>query len=230
MSAGSRLVPKLLVQLVLMMGVLAGILFGAAGTWDWPSGWAFLGLFGALSLGFSLWLARTDPALLEERMKPAAGPQTLWDLAFIVFIVAAFAAWLGLMGLDARRMGWSHAPLAVQVVGAGLLAASFLGIGWVYRVNSFASPVVRLQTERHHVVVSSGPYAFVRHPMYVFAIGMFAAGSLMTGSWWSLATVPPIALAIALRALGEEQVLRAGLAGYEEYARRVRWRFAPGIW
>ena len=230
MSAGSRLVPKLLFQLALMMAVLAAILFGAAGTWDWPSGWAFLGLFGALSLIFSLWLARIDPALLEERMKPAAGPQTLWDLAFIVFIVAAFPAWLGLMGLDARRMGWSHVPLAVQVLGAGLLAASFLGIGWVYRVNSFASPIVRVQTERHQVVVSSGPYAFVRHPMYAFALGMFAAGPLMTGSWWSLATVPPITLAIALRSLGEEKVLRAGLAGYEDYARRVRWRFAPGIW
>ena len=230
MGGGAGLILKLLVQLALMMGVLAAILLGAAGTWDWPSGWAFLGLFGALSLTFSLWLARFDPALLEERMKPAAGPQRPWDWLFLVFIVAAFAAWLGLMGYDARRMGWSHAPLAVQVAGAVLLTASFLGIGWVYRTNSFASPVVRLQTERNHVVVSTGPYAIVRHPMYAFALGMFAAGPLMTGSWWSLATVPPIALALALRTLGEEEMLRAGLQGYEDYARRVRWRFAPGIW
>ena len=231
MGAGARLMPKLLVQLAALIVVFAAILFGAAGTWRWPSGWAFLVLFVAVSLAVSLWLAVTDPALLAERMRsPVQKDQKPWDRVFLLLLVVVYVAWLAVMALDARRFSWSHAPLWIQVVGALLIVASYLGIAWVFRTNSFAAPVIKIQAERKQTVISTGPYAIVRHPMYAFAIWQFVGMPLMLGSWWGLAFVPPILAAVAVRTLGEEKMLRAELEGYDAYARRVRWRYAPGVW
>ena len=231
MGAGARLMPKLLVQLAALIVVFAAILFGAAGTWRWPSGWAFLVLFVAVSLALSLWLAVTDPALLAERMRsPVQKDQKPWDRVFLLHLVVVYVAWLAVMALDARRFSWSHAPLWIQVVGALLIVASYLGIAWVFQTNSFAAPVIKIQAERKQTVISTGPYAIVRHPMYAFAIWQFVGMPLMLGSWWGLAFVPPIVAAVAIRTLGEEKMLRAELDGYDAYARRVRWRYAPGLW
>ena len=231
MGAGARLMPKLLVQLAALIVVFAAILFGAAGTWRWPSGWAFLVLFVVVSLALSLWLAVTDPALLAERMRsPVQKDQKPWDRVFLLLLVVVYVAWLAVMALDARRFSWSHAPLWIQVVGALLIVASYLGIAWVFRTNSFAAPVIKIQAERKQTVISTGPYAIVRHPMYAFAIWQFVGMPLMLGSWWGLAFVPPILAAVAVRTLGEEKMLRAELEGYDAYARRVRWRYAPGVW
>lgn len=231
MQPGSRLLPLLVLEIALMLAVMGGVLFAAAGTVEWPSGWGFLIMFGALSLAVSLWLLKADPGLLEERMKPVVRrSQKAWDRIFIVLVGIGFLGWLALMGADARRFGWSEVPATLQALGSVLMLFSFLGIAWVYRVNSFASPVVRVQEEREHKVVTSGPYAFVRHPMYAFALLLFVGAPLMTGSWWALALAPLAALGIGLRAIGEERMLAGELEGYEAYARRVRWRFAPGVW
>ena len=90
--------------------------------------------------------------------------------------------------------------------------------------------MIKIDAERHQTVISTGPYAYVRHPMYAFALWQFVGGPLMLGSWWGLAGAALLTLAVAGRTLGEEKMLRTELAGYEDYARRVRWRFAPGIW
>ena len=231
MDAGANLIPKVLFQIALLLIVVAAFLFGAAGTWAWPSGWAFLALLGLLSVSVSLWLAKADPDLLAERMKsPIQRGQKRWDRWFLGGLSVVYFAWLGLMGLDARRMAWSHAPLWAQVLGALLLVISYVGIAWVFRTNSFAAPVIKMQADRHQTVISTGPYAFVRHPMYAFALWQFVGIPLMLGSWWGLTVVPPFIAAIALRTLGEERMLKAELAGYEDYARRVRWRYAPGLW
>jgi protein-S-isoprenylcysteine O-methyltransferase Ste14 len=228
--AEARLIALLLMELVLMTAVMGAVLFGAAGALDWAGGWYFLSLFTALSVAVSLWLLKADPALLEERLKPVVRTeQKPWDRVFMAFAGLGFLGWLALMGIDAR-MGWSHAPPLAQVAGAALLIASFVGIAWVYRENSFASPVVRIQRERGQGVVSTGPYAIVRHPMYAFALLMFIGAPLLAGSWWAIAFAPIAALGLAIRTLGEERMLKAELPGYEAYARRVRWRFAPGLW
>ena len=231
MGPGVRLIPKLLFQLVVMLALYAVLLFGGAGTLDWPSGWAFLALFGISSVTVSIWLAFADPGLLEERMKPPVQKaQKTWDKLFLLVVGVAFLAWISLMGIDARRFHWSHLPLSLQVFGAVLQVLSYAGIAWVFRTNSFAAPVIKMQQERDQRVISTGPYAFVRHPMYAFGSLSFFAGPLMTGSLWSLASLPIIFLALHFRTLGEEQMLRAELPGYEDYARRIRWRYAPGIW
>ncbi|MFL5295164.1 MAG: methyltransferase family protein [Phenylobacterium sp.] len=229
--SGGRLIALLLAEFAALMAVMGGLLFGAAGTTDWPSAWAYLGLFLTVGLAVSLWLFAIDPGLLAERLKPPVQRgQKGWDRLFLLAVMVAYMGWHLLMAADARRFGWSDVPLGLQVLGAALIVASYLGIAWVYRANSFAAPVIKIQADRGQTVIDTGPYAIVRHPMYAFAVLQFVGAPLMLGSWWGLAVVPPMVLGVAWRALGEERMLRDELAGYDDYARRVRWRFAPGLW
>ena len=111
-----------------------------------------------------------------------------------------------------------------------MLIVSFLGVGWVFAANSFAASVIRMQPERGQTVISTGPYAVVRHPMYAFGLLQFVGCPLTVGSLWGLAIVPAAIAALAWRTLGEEKMLRTELDGYEAYARKVRWRYLPGVW
>jgi protein-S-isoprenylcysteine O-methyltransferase Ste14 len=101
---------------------------------------------------------------------------------------------------------------------------------WVFRENSFAAPVVKVQAARHHRVVSSGPYAFVRHPMYSGIMLFFLGVPLLLGSWWGVAIAPVFAVLFAVRARIEERALIEGLPEYADYAARVRYRLVPGVW
>jgi protein-S-isoprenylcysteine O-methyltransferase Ste14 len=227
----ARLVLLLLAEMAALMVVLAAVLFGAAGTADWPSGWVYLAVFTAVGLGVSLWLADLDPDLLRERLaSPYQKGQKTWDKVFMSCVMVVYLGWTALMGLDARRFHWSHAPVWLQALGAVVIVMSFLGVAWVFATNSFAAPVIKVQADRGQTVIDTGPYAWVRHPMYAFALPQFAAAPLMLGSWWGLALVPAAVIALAWRTLGEEAMLRSELTGYEDYARRVRWRFLPGVW
>jgi protein-S-isoprenylcysteine O-methyltransferase Ste14 len=134
------------------------------------------------------------------------------------------------MAADAARWHWSAMSRSVQWAGCGLLLAALLFIYWVMLSNSFAAPVVKIQKDRGQVVITTGPYAIVRHPMYFGALFYIAGTSLVLGSWWGLAMVPILALLLGIRIGVEEQTLRTGLDGYDDYARRVRWRLVPLIW
>jgi protein-S-isoprenylcysteine O-methyltransferase Ste14 len=101
---------------------------------------------------------------------------------------------------------------------------------WTMRTNSFAAPVVKIQKERGQTVITTGPYAIVRHPLYFGALFYVAATSLVLGSWWGLVTVPLVVAGFAVRIPVAEKALRNGLQGYDDYARRVRWRLIPFIW
>ena len=231
MAPGARLIQKLVLQTAMTATAMAAPLFAAAGTLDWPSAWVWLGLSSGAGLAVNLWLAWADPDLLTERMK--ARPQREqkpWDKLFLGGMIVVAFAWIALMGVDARRFGWSHLPVAAQVAGAVLTVAGFLGIAWVYRTNSFAVAVIRMQPDRGQRVIDTGPYAFVRHPMYGFGFLPYIGIPLMLGSLWGLAALPLIVAPLHLRTLGEEAMLRAELDGYEAYAGRVRFRYAPGIW
>jgi protein-S-isoprenylcysteine O-methyltransferase Ste14 len=231
MGPGAKLIPKLLFQNAMLLVVDGVLLFGGAGTLDWPSAWVFLAVFGAASLAVSLWLAWADPGLLAERMKPPIqAAQKTWDKVFLLAGGLLFLSWTAFLGIDARRFAWSYAPVWAQVLGAACIVFSFAGIAWVYRTNSFAAPVIKMQADGEQTVISTGPYAFVRHPMYGFGFFTFIGLPLMTGSLWGLAALPLIAVPLHLRTLGEERMLKTELDGYEAYARRVRFRYAPGIW
>ena len=210
--------------------VLAALLFVPAGTLAWPQAWIFLLLFLSGGGAIGLWLRRADPDLLAERMKsPLSADQLPRDRAIMAAILACFAAWLASMGFDAR-FGWSHVPRSVQGVGAGLIVAAFWGWVRVLAVNSYASATIRVQAERGQMVISRGPYAVVRHPMYAFALIFLVGVALLLGSFWGLVGLLALLPLLAARVLGEEAVLENGLPGYRAYAAKVRFRLLPWVW
>jgi len=221
----------LTIQLIALFGVFALVLFLAAGTIAWRAGWTFLILFFGFTIALSAWLIRYNPGLLMERMTGTSRQdQKGWDKVFVKWIRVAFLAWLVLMPLDAVRFHWSHVPNWLQWVGVLLLLVSFYLFVLVYRANAFLSPAVRVQTERGHSVVSTGPYRHVRHPMYATAILWLAGTALLLGSWYGLLAGLVLIVAFAFRAVHEERTLRAELPGYDEYMALVRDRFIPGVW
>jgi protein-S-isoprenylcysteine O-methyltransferase Ste14 len=221
---------RVLLRVVLFVALFAGLLFLPAGTLAWPGAWVFLVTLAAVSIGGMTWLARHDPELLKERMRPPfQRGQPSWDRALMIVFVPLWFGWYALMGFD-KRFGWSSVPPWLQGLGAILLG---LGIYLSWRTmmaNSYAAPVVKVQKERGHKVASTGPYAYVRHPMYASVI-LFAAGvPLLLGSWLGLLVAPVLVLALAVRAVFEERMLKAELVGYADYAERVRYRFVPLVW
>ncbi len=211
--------------------VFSVALFLAAGTVAWPAGWAFLVLFFGFTIALSWWLLRHNPGLLTERIKGIGKPgQPTWDKVFFVVIEVFFLAWLVLMPLDAVRFRWSQMSGWLQVVGAVLLLGSFYLFFLTFRENPYLSPAVRVQTERGQTVVSTGPYRYVRHPMYGTVIIFIVGTTLLLGSWYGLLLGLILVVLIAFRAVLEERVLRAELSGYDAYMAQVKYRLIPYVW
>lgn len=225
------MIARLFVQTIAWVAFTAVVLFVSAGTAQWASAWVFLAILAAFGIAVGLWLAQYDPALLMERMGSIVQrEQKAWDRVFMVAIMVLFNAWLGVMAADAKRFHWSHMPGWTHSIGAVLMIASYLGGAVVFRENSFAAPVVKLQRKRGQRIVMTGPYAVVRHPMYAVGVLFFLGAPLLLGSFWGLAVIPLVLLLVAVRALGEEKMLRKEFPEYEDYAARVRSRLFPGIW
>lgn len=221
---------RLLLQNTITIVAMGALLFASAGTLHWPSAWVFLVASALLGPLCGWWLYRIDPALLAERLRPVLQKdQPAADKVFMSVFVVAMMAWLALMGVD-RRVQSSDMPVTLQAVGFALFLLSTLFTMWVFRENSFAAPVVKLQAERAQRVISTGPYAHVRHPMYSGMVLFFAGVPLLLGSWWGLVMVPLLVLLFAIRIGIEERTLREGLPGYADYAARVRYRLMPGVW
>ncbi|WP_248445997.1 methyltransferase family protein [Sinorhizobium meliloti] len=222
---------RLTVQTIVWFGFIGAVLFLSAGTLAWPAAWTYLFLMLALSFLVGLLLARHDPALLKERLAaPIQEGQPLADKVLLSVILLFLVGGFAFMALDAARFKWSSMPVWVQVLGALLVV---LSIGFSYRTlreNSFASPVVKVQTERAQSVITTGPYRYVRHPFYTGSLLFVAATSLFLGSWWGLLVALGLAALLAIRIGIEEKALRTGLAGYDAYAERVRYRLVPYVW
>src|SRR6266540_586392 len=205
-------------------------LFLPAGTLAWPAGWIFLALFFGFYLAVTLWLFRHNPGLLQERMRLGTSDQQGWDKLLFPLIMVFPFVWLMFMSFDAVRFHWSPLPVRLQFVGAIMLLCSFYLLFLTFRENSYLSPVVRIQQERGHTVVSTGPYHYVRHPMYA-AIVIFVVGtSLLLGSWSGVLVGAVFVIALARRAILEEQTLQAQLPGYAAYMTKVRYRLIPYLW
>lgn len=224
------MIARLLLQNTIFVVGMGALLFASAGTLQWPSAWVLLTTSALLGPLCGWWLYRIDPALLAERLRPVLQrDQAAADKMFMTVFVVAMLAWLVAMGID-RRLQSSDMPAALQALGLVLFLLCTLFTMWVFRENSFAAPVVKLQAERAQHVISTGPYAHVRHPMYSGMILFFTGLPLLLGSWWGLALVPLFLVLIAVRIAIEERTLREGLPGYAEYAARVRYRLIPGVW
>ncbi len=213
-----------------MFVVFALFLFLSAGTLVWLAGWVFLVLFFSFVVALTLWLFRHDPDLLKERMTVSRPDQKAWDKVFFVLLQIVFLVWLVLMPLDAVRWHWSQIPVWLQVGGAMILVSSFPLFFLTFRENSFLSAMVRIQQDRGQMVVSTGPYHYVRHPMYVAGLLFLIGTALLLGSWYGLCLELIIIVGIALRAVQEERTLRAELPGYDEYMAQVKYRFIPYVW
>ena len=222
---------NLLIQTIVWFGFMGAIIFVAAGTIYYAGGWLYLGEMIAASIIFGLHMVRVDPDLLKERLKPPMQKdQPLADKLILIPILFLLFGGLGFMAADAARWHWSMMPPAVQWAGCGLLLVALLFMYWTMRTNSFAAPVVKIQKDRGQAVITTGPYAIVRHPLYFGALFYIAGTSLVLGSWWGLTGVPILALLLGIRIGVEERTLRIGLEGYDDYARRVRWRLVPLVW
>src|SRR3990170_1789374 len=185
--ASRDLMRRFLRRTVFSLLFLGLVLFGAAGTLRWPAAWIYLALMATISFGGGFWLARHDPALLKERLGSLLQrEQKGWDKVLMVVMLVFWTSWLVLMGLDGGRYHWSHVPLYAQIAGFILLCLATYLIYLTTKANSYAAPVVKIQTERGHKVVTTGPYAYVRHPMYAGALLFGAGAPLLLGSWWGL--------------------------------------------
>jgi protein-S-isoprenylcysteine O-methyltransferase Ste14 len=224
------MIGKWLLQTFAWIFLLGALLFVPAGTLHWPGAWVFLAFMLASGLGFGGWLAKNSPELLAERMRSPVQPdQPAADKKLLAVFLAVVLIWFITMGLE-ERFHPGRMPVALQALGLVILALSFAGSAWVFRENSFAAAVVRVQSERGHHVISTGPYALVRHPMYSAAIPFMIGIALLVGSWWGVAISPIWIILFGVRTLIEEQTLTTGLPGYADYAARVRYRLLPGVW
>lgn len=205
-------------------------LFACAGSVKFWQGWAWLAVFllpGLVSLAY---FYKHDPKLIERRMrvKEKIRAQNLVQAAAPLI----FVAWVVLGGLD-HRFGWSDTvfepvPVWLTIVSDGCVLGSILLIFWTLKVNSFAGRTI--QVDPGQTVVSSGPYSFVRHPMYLGAIILSLANPLALGSWIVLPVSVLLIPIVVLRLLGEEKLLRRELPGYSEYCLRTRFRLVPLVW
>ena len=200
-------------------------LFGSAGTFAFPSFWAYLAILAGIFIASILLL---DPDLARERLRPGGQKP---PLALRLFSGVLVLHWI-VAGLDRGRFHWSDTvPLWLQAAALVVLAGSYAFCLWAMRVNRFFSSVVRIQSDRGQHVVSSGPYAVIRHPGYLAGILVMVTSGIALGSW--LATVFLVALSLPFlmyRVITEDRVLQADLPGYADYAARVRWRLCPGLW
>ena len=198
----------------------------------WVEGWLFAVWFVALCAGCVAWLYLKDPALLAERFrKPGSGGQQSWDTFVVLALTVAFMAWIVAMPLDARRFHWTpRFPGWIEAIGGAFLLLSSFFMFRSFAENTFASALVRVQSERKQAVISTGVYGFVRHPMYLGGALLFIGGPLLLGSGIGLAIGGAVCALLTARIVGEERLLVTELEGYAEYRKRVRYRLIPFVW
>jgi protein-S-isoprenylcysteine O-methyltransferase Ste14 len=206
----------------------AAVLFVPAGRLDLPMFWAFWLTLWSIGGATLLLVNRKFPGLLQERFRPGPGARDPKTRPLMVLFI--LVQWC-IAGLDVGRYHWADIiPLGMQITALLVVACGVAGWGWAMLSNRFFSSEVRIQTDRGHYVESGGPYRFVRHPGYASALLLFAASPVALGSLWAI--VPTLgALAMFIRRTAmEDRMLRAELAGYAQYAERVRFRLLSGVW
>jgi len=207
-------------------------LFLAAGTMNWAMAWALVGFTFAFTIISRVIVARRHPDLLAERARFAeAEDAKRWDriLVALLALYGPLVVWV-VAGLD-YRLGWSPSVPAVWQVAALVVMVLGYSVGaWAMAVNRFFSAVVRIQKDRGHTTVTTGPYRLVRHPSYIGGMLAYLALPVFLGTLWALVPVGVTAILTVVRTAFEDRTLLAELDGYQDYAQRVRYRLVPGLW
>jgi protein-S-isoprenylcysteine O-methyltransferase Ste14 len=214
-----------MLQLAIVLGLT---IFLPAWTLDYWQAWILVTIFFACTLAVTLYLMKNDPKLLERRVKAGVGAEKERSQNIIQAVAAiVFIAIFVVSALD-HRFGWSTVPLSLIVLGDFLIVLGFYLVFLVFKENTFASGTIEVGAEQK--VIATGPYALVRHPMYVGALVMLVGVPLALGSLWGLTAVVPMVFVLIARLLDEEKFLAKNLAGYSEYQGKVRHRLVPMIW
>jgi protein-S-isoprenylcysteine O-methyltransferase Ste14 len=219
---------KAIISTAATLVVLLAAVFLPAWTFHYWQGWLCLATFFIPASAISVWMARNDPALLARRMQ--AGPTAEKKAAMRVaqsIASAAFVADFSVSAFD-HRLGWSHVPIAVVFAGDIMMLAGLAISFEVARVNTYASAIIEVAEGQK--VISTGPYARIRHPLYSGASIVLFGIPLALGSWWGMLVNLPMTAVIVWRLLDEERFLGNELPGYREYCKKVRWRLIPYVW
>ncbi|MGA7578491.1 MAG: methyltransferase family protein [Desulfobaccales bacterium] len=223
----NKLIKKTIVGSVLFIGMIGIALFAPAWTLNFWQAWVFLGVFAASHGLINLYLWKKDPKLLERRAKGGLGGEKeknqklIWLFLFIIFMGMFILA-----SLD-HRFSWSEVQPYVVIAGDGLVALGFFMMFRVFKENTFTGATVELAVDQK--VISTGPYALVRHPYYAGDLVLHFGTPLALGSWWALLLFIPFTLVIVWRLLEEEKFLIKELPGYSEYFQKVRYRLVPFV-
>ena len=219
---------KALGALLVLLFVMAALLFVPAGTLRYWQAWMYLAVFFGASALITLYLAEHDPALLKRRLR--GGPWAEKERAQKIIMVFTSIGFIGLIVVPALdfRFGWSAVPLWLVTAGDMLVAAGYSIIFLVYKENTFTSATIEVAEDQK--VISTGPYAIVRHPMYVGALLYLLGTPLALGSWWGFAPLAATLPFLIWRIVDEEAFLAKNLMGYSAYRREVHYRLVPGMW
>jgi protein-S-isoprenylcysteine O-methyltransferase Ste14 len=221
--------PRAIVLGLVFLAVCIAAMFGVAGRWDWWAAWGYLGLAIVVRIVVGVYLKRKNPELLRVRMRIGEGTEP-WDRFWLAGMRLLLLAMLVTAALDAVRFGWSSMGIWHWLFGAVLFIAGTAVSVRAMAENTFFEGTVRIQDDRDHRVIDTGPYAVVRHPGYAGFLLALIPTPLLLGSWWAFLPTALFAAWLILRIVLEERTLRDGLEGYGEYTGRVRYRLIPGIW
>jgi protein-S-isoprenylcysteine O-methyltransferase Ste14 len=217
-------------QWIIVTVMVAVVMFVSAGRVDLPMFWIYLAAHSSSQLAMTLLVFRRDHNLLQERQNPGENAEK-WDRPLLRIYTLLTLSLFVVAGLDVGRFHWSEpVPLWGQVAAMVGFVLAFAFSIWAMTVNSFYSRVVRIQADRGQVVVTDGPYRFVRHPSYIGSILAWASAALALGSWFALVPVALIAAILTVRTALEDRTLQEELDGYAEYAQQTRYRLLPGVW
>jgi protein-S-isoprenylcysteine O-methyltransferase Ste14 len=219
---------KLALRAVGRCALAIAVLFGCAGTLEWSRGWFFIALtIVTLAVTIPVF-CRENPEILRTRLQKTKGAKPVDKIIYAILMAAIFGC-LAVAGFDAR-FGWSSLAFEWTYLGLLLYIAGYIPVGLAMATNPFIERTVRIQEERGHVAVTSGPYRVVRHPMYAGLLLIMAGWPLLLGSTWSYWPIAVVVVTLIVRTVLEDRTLRRELPGYEEYTKRTRYRLLPGIW
>lgn len=213
------------IRAILLFPVLGMMFFLPAGTLNYWQAWAYIFIVSVPAMFLIRYLYVHDRALLERRMRMKErlqGQKLIVGVSWLFFL-ATFL----LPGFD-FKFGWSQMPVAVVIVSEVLVLSGYLVVIWVFKTNSYASRIIEI--EKDQKVITTGPYAIVRHPMYLGVLIFYVFSPLALGSCWAVIPALFIIPLVTARLKGEEKELRDNLEGYRDYAKRTRYRLLPGIW
>ena len=219
---------RVFIRTVVFLAIIAALLFGSAGRIDWFMGWAYLAILTASSI---IIIVLGDREMLLVRAGREKGT-TKWDSFLAPY--SFFLFWPGanvVAALDYGRFHWSPTiPLPVQLIALIPFTLGLAFAAWAMVTNKFFAKFVAIQTEREHVVITTGPYAYVRHPGYTGSILAFITLPIALGSLWALLPAAAGLLLLIVRTFLEDRTLQKSLEGYTDYTRQVPWRLIPHIW